>query len=591
VSLNILHLSDLHFGEKHCWGKNGFPLLEYSISNELAKHPDIHTDVIVVTGDISSNGTSDDFHDAKKFFKNIIDNNVFKSLKKIIIVPGNHDYRWRSSNNKKLTSLSERSEHFNAFINDLSSNNTDLFDLADTNLDAKILNILNKNYVTWSFVSHNDLCCLFLGMNSVIIDSENDQGIGYFGNEQLNAIAELVLKYKQLKQEEIVIIPIFHHHILPVAYTERDYFFETDGVRSKKCSVTLDAKAALEVFHKIGCKLVLHGHQHQPAFSQFRNQLHKSMGHINVAASGSVGASVEDLGDIRQNHFYCYKLSRSSLEVLSFQTSKDDNTVYSFDSSVKLDMNWEDNVANDDNCSLAYMIPSDARKVTFNSGVKNSGLFFLFLNLLDCKIARSEINTFIKRDYLSDIEMVSEYDLYGRYDSIIKFREKQPGKGNVFITNVIDYLNEIKQLRNTDESGYRYVQASKECYNINDPLSNKIVERTLYLLPDDKSYQDSNRSLAFLLVELSGTYGSLSAEVLIRRLLDNISNKENDNEILEIIKGIHFMHNQCIIFEIQMSCRQFWCLNRLSEIIEKIIDAKGINKTTHIAYSHKVHFS
>ena len=75
--MNILHISDLHFGTRH-WDGNDEMLLD-----KINSYP---ADLVINTGDSTSDGLESEFQDAARFLKGI-------TCKNIISIIGNHDKR------------------------------------------------------------------------------------------------------------------------------------------------------------------------------------------------------------------------------------------------------------------------------------------------------------------------------------------------------------------------------------------------------------------------------------------------------------------------------------------------------------------
>ena len=75
--MNILHMSDLHFGPRH-WEGNDELLLE--------KINSYHPDLVINTGDSTSDGLESEYQEAGEFLKGI-------TCKNVISIVGNHDKR------------------------------------------------------------------------------------------------------------------------------------------------------------------------------------------------------------------------------------------------------------------------------------------------------------------------------------------------------------------------------------------------------------------------------------------------------------------------------------------------------------------
>lgn len=155
----IIQLSDLHFGE-------------YKFSEELKKNVkhqimDENPDVIIVAGDLTSQGYIDEYQDVREFLDEI------KSIAKTYIVPGNHD-----ACNVGLI-------HFKKFIGE-------------------------RKFV------HRDKSSEFviIGLDSSEPDIHDGQ-IGFDQLEWLNNELERIPGHMRK-------IVTFHHHLLPIPQTGRE---------------------------------------------------------------------------------------------------------------------------------------------------------------------------------------------------------------------------------------------------------------------------------------------------------------------------------------------------------------------------------
>jgi predicted MPP superfamily phosphohydrolase len=75
--MNILHISDLHFGHRH-WEGNNKVLLK--------KINSFDADIVINTGDNTTDGLEDEYAEAGRFLKDI-------NCKNVISIIGNHDKR------------------------------------------------------------------------------------------------------------------------------------------------------------------------------------------------------------------------------------------------------------------------------------------------------------------------------------------------------------------------------------------------------------------------------------------------------------------------------------------------------------------
>ena len=92
--MNILHLSDLHFGtlaNAHNWCSQ--------IADDLKNRLDcFKLDVLILSGDIANKSIPKEYGAAEQFIKGIREEFQLDA-KQVVIVPGNHDINWTSSEN------------------------------------------------------------------------------------------------------------------------------------------------------------------------------------------------------------------------------------------------------------------------------------------------------------------------------------------------------------------------------------------------------------------------------------------------------------------------------------------------------------
>lgn len=92
---SVLHLSDLQFGGKAAGGSFN----DYARIAQFLKDKEINPAIIVITGDIADKGKEDEYKEAQEWLQGLIkkiwdiDGEIGEdNLKRIIMVPGNHDY-------------------------------------------------------------------------------------------------------------------------------------------------------------------------------------------------------------------------------------------------------------------------------------------------------------------------------------------------------------------------------------------------------------------------------------------------------------------------------------------------------------------
>ena len=202
--MNILHISDLHFGTRH-WDGNDHILLDKLNSYSV--------DLVVNTGDNTSDSLENEYKDAGQFLNGI-------SCEHVISIAGNHDKRNMHSH-----------EYFKRYINHsecispLNPKQTikrhlylqkDITRLDDHFTDLNHIELLNIGSVT----------VLIICLDSTVLYEDE----GYVDKEILKRFSQ---KIKQLKYDKSILL--IHHSILTMDEEPlRSSFHVTDFVRKHK---------------------------------------------------------------------------------------------------------------------------------------------------------------------------------------------------------------------------------------------------------------------------------------------------------------------------------------------------------------------
>lgn len=194
--MNILHISDMHFGSRH-WTGNNTQLLE--------KINSYSTDLLINTGDNTTDALQNEFADAGKFLASI-------NSKNIISIPGNHDKRnmlsqdffreyifdvdvIRPSNPEKCT---KTKIFHDGYTTGIKENFTDINFVKNINIDSK----------QWLIVS--------------VDTNEFYQDNGFVDKEILKAVS---VEIEKQRYDEIILLN--HHSILD---TDSDPLFNSGRV-------------------------------------------------------------------------------------------------------------------------------------------------------------------------------------------------------------------------------------------------------------------------------------------------------------------------------------------------------------------------
>lgn len=305
----ILHMSDLHFhvpesgaAQYHYWRTpkpsgslnsalgQSIPTLAEAIAATLKQGK---IDAIAITGDITWRATRDEFDYAIDEIKRLR-SALEVPQEHVLLIPGNHDADWAAATNRRFN---EFKRAFKQVTGEMP-------------LPELLQDITLKD-------GNGDVICQLIGVNSASIESDKNAGMGMIGE---GAIAAATVKLTDRRTDRpFVRIACLHHHLLPVAYVERDYFKDLPEGQLPRTSVSLDAKSALTQFSSAGVVLILHGHQHQPSLASYKTldplkdgAEDEGSSLIWVSGSGSCGVVSSHLGDAQTRHFQVLNIERDS---------------------------------------------------------------------------------------------------------------------------------------------------------------------------------------------------------------------------------------------------------------------------------------
>lgn len=251
-----IHLSDLHFGSNHGYrnqlateqgGRTGKETLLEALLRDLRALGIDETQIglILVTGDLTSQGDAHEFSNAQTFFEGLGEELGLHSSQ-IVIVPGNHDIEWRDDKGDIDENANHNYHQFSKNIYVAAPDDTFLrihrFDIA-----GRLVSII--------------------GLNSCRIEKKDTAGLGYVGRDQLDKalrfLFELYPPTGECPENELR-IALVHHHLMPVNFVEDIDWNE------KRVSIMLDAEGVLRSLMFAKVRMVMHGHQHQPFASDVR---------------------------------------------------------------------------------------------------------------------------------------------------------------------------------------------------------------------------------------------------------------------------------------------------------------------------------
>jgi 3',5'-cyclic AMP phosphodiesterase CpdA len=271
--VTIVHLSDLHFGERdHQFNTphdvNGepvagarYPSLLDHLEN-LLRLPDDRLVLGCITGDLTTFSIESEFGEAADFVRGFGRRILHDdSLTRVCLVPGNHDLQY------DLPTLDERWRNYLKFYRDLFPRKT--FKTADD-----------------LFQLHRYPGTIVLALNSAkyVEKGKPEQDRGNLDADHLKAIKGMLDKVPKAEFESSIRVALMHHHpiLIPaLAETGRRY----DAIHNSGLLLTL--------LRKYGFHLILHGHKHNP--HTFSDDMRAGFAGSNrrpilVVAGGSAGS-------------------------------------------------------------------------------------------------------------------------------------------------------------------------------------------------------------------------------------------------------------------------------------------------------------
>jgi 3',5'-cyclic AMP phosphodiesterase CpdA len=250
--MRILHLSDLHIGEKNrgldlsCGtsstgsnvGRSKEYITEFCDYLKTTIIPvDGNIDLICVTGDIANGASPEEYRLALAAFTKIAAS-CGKTIDDVIWVPGNHDVHWPVM---KLTPKDFWTKFRYEPFKELGSSST---------RKAPLFGSLHE-FPFFEFWDREDVA--IIGINSAAYDDPDSKHHGAIYKDQLNAL-EGLLSEKQIPRDKLKIC-LIHHHL--IQYTE-------PIPESADFSILVGAEALAAILAENKFDLLLHGHKHFP---------------------------------------------------------------------------------------------------------------------------------------------------------------------------------------------------------------------------------------------------------------------------------------------------------------------------------------
>ncbi|HYW20779.1 MAG TPA: HEAT repeat domain-containing protein [Nodularia sp. (in: cyanobacteria)] len=299
--MQILHLSDLHFGtddQATLWSNQ----LATDLRNEL-EIP--HLDALILSGDIANKSTPAEYEAAQQFFDELRQDFALQP-EQIIIVPGNHDLNWELAENayqlidrKKYKGELKEGEYIEESSSVIRVRDEEKYQQRFEHFSNFYQIIKNKSYPSDyyqqytldHFPNHN---LLILGLNSAW---QLDHHYKSRASINMNTLSNALTKIRRQKEYENCIKIAVWHHPLDSAWDDR-----------------IKDQSFMEQLAVAGFRFFLHGHVHQA--QQGFNEYDAERGLFRICA-GTFGAPTHELTTAEPWQYHLMKLENNTLTVRS----------------------------------------------------------------------------------------------------------------------------------------------------------------------------------------------------------------------------------------------------------------------------------
>jgi 3',5'-cyclic AMP phosphodiesterase CpdA len=269
--MRILHISDLHFGA-HYWREardGGTHSRSFSESLGGCLH-DPQIDALVVSGDITQQGSREEFALAASELKALAKALGFRDMRSVVVTPGNHDINWSDSRQN----TNSKFDCYRGFLNDLYT----------PKLAAKLYPQNKPGFVGMHEIGDDVAVC---SLSSCLYENHQDH-YGYVGKEQLRRAVELLDASERFK------IVATHHHLLPFPADAIPADPDTQKGDWVDASLIRDGGIVLQQLADASVRMVLHGHKHDPLRRRHQFLSGSAQGVI-VLGAGSAGVRHQEL--------------------------------------------------------------------------------------------------------------------------------------------------------------------------------------------------------------------------------------------------------------------------------------------------------
>lgn len=292
--LTLLHISDLHCGKKHRFTKHNeyvkpspdadIPELDELISKDV-ESLNKKIDYLIISGDLTESAHINEFSWARKLITSLA-KKLDVDLENIVVVPGNHDVLWF-----------DEDENNNNYPQDPNGSYLSFYE----NFYKCLPHHERKMY---HVVYHPKNNIAIIGLDTSIYEGKNTSGIGCVGHGQRDDALNQMYRIAGIENKYLK-IAVLHHHLIPV---EPEL---TMPNKDNNFSLIMDSSLLLRELYKDGFSIVLHGHKHQPFYSDIRLYEYSRRSSMAIIGSGSSGIKRDELGNIGKNHYNIIEVNSS----------------------------------------------------------------------------------------------------------------------------------------------------------------------------------------------------------------------------------------------------------------------------------------
>jgi len=273
-SIQIIHISDIHFGKRiihdgkhpeyqdmHYFPENdentftlretlGRDLLDLARNGQI----DLTKLVLVASGDFTYRGHADEFNLASSFLLGLC-SDIGLPRERVVMVPGNHDVNWDAAKTDPATRLDDYLAFVRGFYGDA------IYKARYPHI-AKAIVDGAPHIEPRDIVSISDLFGFgFVGLNSTVFEDDRLH-FGFIGKRQIDSVERDVT---DLLPPGTPLVAVMHHHLHPYPEVLK---------APKHASVWLDPSIVRDsgvlekTLARFGTVVLLHGHKHQAQVRQ-----------------------------------------------------------------------------------------------------------------------------------------------------------------------------------------------------------------------------------------------------------------------------------------------------------------------------------